>query len=80
MFCAELDHAPVLQTQNSPEGWASTVPRTYTNIENGHKCPSLGTALRVARILNEPVEQLFADDVSGEEPVRERARVRRDRC
>ena len=48
---------------------------SYANIENGHKCPSLGTAFRIARVLNEPVEQLFADDVAGEEPVRERARV-----
>jgi putative transcriptional regulator len=53
---------------------------SYTNIENGHKRPSLVTALRIARVLNEPVEQLFVDDVSSEEPVREPARVRGSRC
>jgi putative transcriptional regulator len=53
---------------------------SYTNIENGHRGPSLATALRIARVLNEPVEQLFVDDVSSDEPVRERARVRGGRC
>lgn len=37
----------------------------YTNIEKGNKHPSLVTALRIARVLNEHVEELFADDVSG---------------
>ena len=43
----------------------------YTNIENGRKRPSLVIALRIARILNESVEQLFIDDVSSDEPTRE---------
>jgi len=34
----------------------------YTNIEKGHKHPSLVTALRIARVLNEHVEDLFADE------------------
>jgi putative transcriptional regulator len=35
---------------------------SYTNIEKGHKNPSVVTALRIARVLNRPVEELFADE------------------
>lgn len=38
---------------------------SYTNIEKGHKHPSLTTALRIARVLSEPVEDLFADSFPG---------------
>ncbi len=34
---------------------------SYTNIEGGYKDPSILTALRIARILNEHVEKLFGD-------------------
>ncbi|GEA14921.1 MAG: putative transcriptional regulator [Moorella sp. (in: firmicutes)] len=36
---------------------------SYTNIEKGHKNPSVSTALRIARALNRPVEELFADEL-----------------
>ncbi|WP_338832955.1 hypothetical protein MHLNE_17640 [Moorella humiferrea] len=34
---------------------------SYTNIEGGYKDPSIHTALRIAQILNEHVEELFGD-------------------
>lgn len=34
----------------------------YTNIEKGYRHPSLAAALRIACVLNEPVEELFADE------------------
>jgi len=37
----------------------------YTNIEKGNKHPSLVTALRIASVLQEPVEELFADDLGN---------------
>ncbi len=38
----------------------------YTNIEKGHKHPSLVTALRIARVLNRQVEELFSDELAGD--------------
>ncbi|MGB9860065.1 MAG: helix-turn-helix transcriptional regulator [Moorellaceae bacterium] len=35
---------------------------SYTNIERGYKNPSVLTALRIARLLGKPVEELFDDD------------------
>lgn len=35
---------------------------SYTNIEKGHKNPSLVTALLIAHTLNKSVDELFADD------------------
>lgn len=37
---------------------------SYTNIERGHKNPSVATALRIAQVLNRPVEELFADELA----------------
>lgn len=40
---------------------------SYTNIERGCKNPSLFTALRIAQVLDKPVEELFAAElVCGE--------------
>ena len=39
-----------------------TCPRTISNIEKGHYCPSLETALRLAKYLKVPVEHLFELD------------------
>jgi putative transcriptional regulator len=37
---------------------------SYTNIEKGHKNPSVVTALRIAKVLNRPMEELFVDELS----------------
>jgi len=37
----------------------------YTNIEKGHRNPSLVTAVRIARVLEKHVEDLFTDELSG---------------
>lgn len=39
-----------------------TCPKTICNIENGRYCPSLETALRIAKFLNVSVEQIFVLD------------------
>ena len=43
-----------------------TCPRTISNIEKGQYCPSLETALRIAKYLKVPVENLFELDESME--------------
>lgn len=43
-----------------------TCPRTISNIERGQYCPSLETALRLAKYLEVSVEQLFELDDSIE--------------
>ena len=43
-----------------------TCPRTISNIEKGQYCPSLETALRIAKYLKVPVENLFELDESIE--------------
>lgn len=59
----------------------------YTNIEKGRKYPSLVSALRIARVLSEHVEELFGDEFFGKrlkaggrtpESARTRRRVARD--
>ena len=47
-----------------------TCPRTISNIEKGQYCPSLETALRIAKYLKVPVENLFELDESIE-PIKE---------
>lgn len=47
-----------------------TCPRTISNIEKGHYCPSLETALRIAKYLKVPVENLFELDETVE-PIKE---------
>lgn len=49
-----------------------TCPRTISNIEKGQYCPSLETALRIAKYLKVPVEHLFKLDESIE-PIKEQA-------
>lgn len=39
----------------------------YTNIEKGYKHPSLVTALRIARVLNKQVEELFTDELARDQ-------------
>lgn len=42
----------------------------YTNIEKGYRYPSLAAALRIACVLNEPVEELFADEPFDDRPAK----------
>lgn len=43
-----------------------TCSKTICNIEKGYYCPTLETALRLAKYLNVSVEQLFAiEDLSN---------------
>lgn len=46
-----------------------TCPRTISNIERGEYCPSLETALRIAKYLQVSVEEIFSLD-EAVEPVR----------
>ena len=43
-----------------------TCPKTICNIERGYYCPTLETALRLAKYLDVSVEQLFVLDESVE--------------
>jgi putative transcriptional regulator len=43
-----------------------TCPKTICNIEKGYYCPTLETALRLAKYLDVSVEQLFVLDESVE--------------
>lgn len=49
-------------TQSEVARRAGLTRASYTNIERGYKNPSVATALRIARILNKPVEELFSDE------------------
>ncbi|QGP92210.1 helix-turn-helix protein [Neomoorella glycerini] len=51
---------------------------SYTNIEKGRKNPSVGTALRIARALNRPVEELFADESPAVQDARSGRRAMRE--
>lgn len=46
---------------------ASLTRASYTNIEKGHKNPSLFTALLIAKALNSSVDELFSDDFPCEQ-------------
>lgn len=48
-----------------------TCPRTISNIESGEYCPSLETALRIAKYLQVAVEDLFELDETIEPIKRE---------
>lgn len=52
---------------------------SYTNIERGHKNPSVVTALRIAQVLNRPVEELFADEPPTSQAAKRGARATPDR-
>ncbi|MDK2926754.1 MAG: hypothetical protein PWR31_444 [Bacillota bacterium] len=48
-------------TQSEVARRAGLTRASYTNIERGHKNPSVVTALHIAQVLNRSVEELFAD-------------------
>jgi putative transcriptional regulator len=52
------------KTQSEVARLVGLTRASYTNIEKGHKNPSVVTALRIANVLNRPVEELFADELS----------------
>jgi len=41
----------------------------YSQVESGDKCPSLETALRIARFFNVPVEFIFSQIVTNSHEV-----------
>jgi len=53
---------------------------SYTNIERGYKNPSVVTALRIARILNRSVEELFADESPTDRATERGGRTAQEKC
>ncbi|ACX51293.1 transcriptional regulator, XRE family [Ammonifex degensii KC4] len=52
---------------------------SYTNIERGHKNPSVVTALRIAQVLNRSVEELFSDEPPAGQAAKREANTTMDK-